>query len=307
MRTARNLTVVLVAAALLASAPGPLTALATLTAAADPGDPFAPVVAALSLLAWVLTCWLLLVTLLLLGSRLPGLMGRTASTLARGVAPLAVRRGVAATLGLGLLLAGGTPALASGTADAGGAGAGAVRSTSPASSRAAWRDLDWPTPEPSEDAPAAAPTTAPPAPGSAPGSAPGTAPVTAPATSPATAPSTTVGTIETTYPADVVGRGDDDRPLHTVPGTVPLPTALIAPPRVSAAASPSVDPARSVVVRPGDSLWALAERAVSATGQPATAAAVAVAWPHWWSANREVIGADPDLLLPGTVLRAPEP
>ena len=59
---------------------------------------------------------------------------------------------------------------------------------------------------------------------------------------------------------------------------------------------------RAVVVRPGDTLWDLAERSLPAG---ATAAQVAARWPVWWSANREVIGDDPDLLHPGQALQAP--
>ncbi len=59
----------------------------------------------------------------------------------------------------------------------------------------------------------------------------------------------------------------------------------------------------SVLVRPGDSLWRLAAAELeAATGAVPSAAAVAVAWPHWWAANREVVGADPDLIYPGMQL-----
>jgi nucleoid-associated protein YgaU len=40
-------------------------------------------------------------------------------------------------------------------------------------------------------------------------------------------------------------------------------------------------------------------------GPDATDAEVAAQWPRWHAANRSVIGDDPDLLLPGQVLRAP--
>jgi hypothetical protein len=57
-----------------------------------------------------------------------------------------------------------------------------------------------------------------------------------------------------------------------------------------------------VVVRRGDNLWAVARRHLPAG---ATASAVAAAWPRWYSANRSVIGPDPDLLLPGQRLVPP--
>ncbi|TCC35188.1 LysM peptidoglycan-binding domain-containing protein [Kribbella sindirgiensis] len=57
-----------------------------------------------------------------------------------------------------------------------------------------------------------------------------------------------------------------------------------------------------VVVRKGDSLWSLAAREL---GPSATAEAIAARWPDWYAANRHVIGNDPDLILPGQVLRIP--
>ena len=58
----------------------------------------------------------------------------------------------------------------------------------------------------------------------------------------------------------------------------------------------------SVVVLRGDSLWALAERAL---GEGATDAQVAAEWQRWYAANAAVIGQDPDLIRPGQVLQAP--
>ncbi len=59
------------------------------------------------------------------------------------------------------------------------------------------------------------------------------------------------------------------------------------------------------VVRPGDSLWAIAERHLEARGSPSSAADIAKAWPSWWAANRDVIGDDPDLIHPGQHLETP--
>jgi hypothetical protein len=58
----------------------------------------------------------------------------------------------------------------------------------------------------------------------------------------------------------------------------------------------------AVVVRPGDCLWTIAARAI---GPSATDAEIAATWPRWYARNRGVVGADPDLLIPGTVLRPP--
>ncbi|MCE1178891.1 MAG: hypothetical protein LWW86_07640 [Micrococcales bacterium] len=62
------------------------------------------------------------------------------------------------------------------------------------------------------------------------------------------------------------------------------------------------DRERTVVVRRGDCLWSIVERAL---GPSAGDAEVARAVPRWHAANRETIGADPDRLLPGQVLRPP--
>ncbi|WP_114905425.1 LysM peptidoglycan-binding domain-containing protein [Ornithinimicrobium murale] len=59
----------------------------------------------------------------------------------------------------------------------------------------------------------------------------------------------------------------------------------------------------TVVVRSGDTLWDIAARHL---GPDADAAQIAQEWPRWHEANRETIGPDPDLLLPGTTLVPPE-
>lgn len=57
----------------------------------------------------------------------------------------------------------------------------------------------------------------------------------------------------------------------------------------------------------GDCLWDIAEdRLTTGAGTPRDAE-VATAVQGWWSANRAVIGPDPDLIRPGQVLRPPPP
>jgi nucleoid-associated protein YgaU len=65
-----------------------------------------------------------------------------------------------------------------------------------------------------------------------------------------------------------------------------------------------VDGPAEVVVRPGDSLWSIA---AAGLGPLASDEEIAVSWPRWYSRNAPAIGPDPGLLLPGQVLRAPEP
>jgi nucleoid-associated protein YgaU len=60
-----------------------------------------------------------------------------------------------------------------------------------------------------------------------------------------------------------------------------------------------------VVVR-GDCLWHIAAgRLLDELGRSPSNGEVAMAVQAWWSANADVIGPDPDLLLPGQVLRPP--
>jgi nucleoid-associated protein YgaU len=83
-------------------------------------------------------------------------------------------------------------------------------------------------------------------------------------------------------------------PRHTRPAG---PVHLVTSP--ARARHPGVG---EVVVHRGDSLWDLAARHL---GPDASAADVAAEWPRWYAANRQVIGPDPDLLLPGERLVPP--
>ena len=90
------------------------------------------------------------------------------------------------------------------------------------------------------------------------------------------------------------------------PGWVPTPPVVRPQPDLRVLAPTRREPthdAAEVVVRRGDTLWSIAARQL---GADASEAEVAAAWPRWFAANRAVVGADPDLLLPGQVLRAPE-
>ncbi|TFV81391.1 hypothetical protein [Blastococcus sp. CT_GayMR16] len=65
--------------------------------------------------------------------------------------------------------------------------------------------------------------------------------------------------------------------------------------------------AERVVIR-GDCLWHIAaDSLLGQLGRLPTDGEVATAVQAWWSANADVIGPDPDLLLPGQVLRPPGP
>lgn len=61
-------------------------------------------------------------------------------------------------------------------------------------------------------------------------------------------------------------------------------------------------PSHTVVVRPGDSLWAIT---ADELGPRATDRSISARWPEWYAANAHTIGADPDLIHPGQVLHQP--
>jgi resuscitation-promoting factor RpfA len=94
-------------------------------------------------------------------------------------------------------------------------------------------------------------------------------------------------------------------PSEGEPWSAPAPPAPAAAPTLPGAEGvrrlPPGDEG-DVVVHRGDTLWSIAARALPAG---ATATQVAMEWPRWWAANRDVIGDDPDRLLPGQLLRAP--
>lgn len=92
--------------------------------------------------------------------------------------------------------------------------------------------------------------------------------------------------------------------IGTVPG--PLPDAGWMPRSPTPAPPGSADrPTQdrpTVTVRSGDCLWDIAEEEL---GPDATLREVDLRWREWYRANRAVIGEDPHLILPGTVLVAP--
>jgi hypothetical protein len=93
--------------------------------------------------------------------------------------------------------------------------------------------------------------------------------------------------------------------------SAPAPDWPAAGPRASGPTDPVPErpdrppPGAHVVVR-GDCLWDIvAARLAVEAGHRPTAGEIAAAVQAWWRANAEVIGPDPDLLLPGQVLRPP--
>jgi hypothetical protein len=129
-----------------------------------------------------------------------------------------------------------------------------------------------------------------------------------------------LGTLSATLATSAVSAGTsamafaaDSRPAPVAAPSLDWPTDRVMPPH---SATPtrhpmpkSAVPGRhrptspgAVTVRHGDTLWALAANHL---GPSATNQDIAVEWPRWWSANRDVIGPDPHLIRPGQRLRVP--
>lgn len=104
--------------------------------------------------------------------------------------------------------------------------------------------------------------------------------------------------------ADQGASGRDADTGAPEPGWRPTAPAPSPDPSVISLVSRGGAEPEAVVVRSGDTLWDIAARHL---GDDADAAAIAAAWPLWYSENRELIGPDPDHLLPGTHLVPPEP
>ena len=64
------------------------------------------------------------------------------------------------------------------------------------------------------------------------------------------------------------------------------------------------DSSAGVTVLPGDTLWSVAQHHLP---PDATDQEIDTAWRAWYSANVQVIGADPDLIQPGQLLLPPDP
>ena len=113
------------------------------------------------------------------------------------------------------------------------------------------------------------------------------------------APPAAAAPAATAAPADAV----PDWPDRAAPVGAPAPAQV--PDWPADLALPATD-GTHVVVR-GDCLWHIASSWLTTrAGGPPTDVEVAQAVQAWWAANADVIGPDPDLLLPGQVLRASE-
>lgn len=100
-------------------------------------------------------------------------------------------------------------------------------------------------------------------------------------------------------------------PAGATPGSLtPLPQHAAERSAPQAPAAAPAAHARVHTVRVGDCLWHLAETRLGVEAGRADdpdTAAVAAYVARLWAANRDVVGADPDLLQPGQHLRLPDP
>ncbi len=114
--------------------------------------------------------------------------------------------------------------------------------------------------------------------------------------------------------------GDTGLPAHhAVLAGLPLPDRAEGRGQTELAPQPAQQPARQPaagprsdhrtphLVRPGDSLWSIAETTLREAGTPTSVGAVAKYWPRLYALNRDVVGADPDLIQPGLQLQLAHP
>jgi hypothetical protein len=306
------------------------------------GTPLAAVESVLlitaGLLAWLLAAWAVVVFGVGLFARLPGRSGRRARWLLPRIAPASVGRLVLAAVGVSLIA--GTAACAAPATAGPAAGPVATAETAGSAVTSTWSTpaptgsfvIDWPDPSSTRVTTPAVPTAPTPAP------APASNPATTPSSSPAPATPSTVATTPPVAVAAPTPNPTAATPVPTPPSPTtpdsasppssttqgsaathsPAPSGSAATPTTAPIAAPTggassvddpsaADPSPSVngivvMVQPGDSLWRIAAHSL---GPNATDADVDNAWRAWYVVNREVIGDDPDVILPGQDLRAP--
>lgn len=223
-----------------------------------------------AVLVWVCFAWLALGGLLTFLSELPGAIGSACGAMAEKVTPAAYRN--VAKIALGISVAAG-PLM-------GALPANAAPVDNPAQAAAAAQ-------LPSLDRPSSTGTIMP--------AAAQLPSLDRPAGAPATGP-------EANLPMP-------DRPQSSNPGsTLPMPDRPSAEQTGNQAQQQAQHRAQQQqqqgqhVVKRGDTLWDIAKDRL---GPGASAQEITNEWHRWYEANKNVIGEDPDLILPGQVLHAP--
>ena len=259
------------------------------------------------LMSWVgvaLAGWLALGSLLALLATLPGTAGRVAAGVADRVTPSAARKALTLVLGASVgsvalppaqvSSAGTAPVSAGALADVTAGVGGDVDADVPAGGAVGARDLD----------PGFTPTGGAPTPGYVPTGSVATA-VLRSGGEATTSPGPTPGFVPTPSGSSTSITGNGGRGADG-PGYVPSAPRPVLPADRSRLLAPSPRLSASiqdvVTVHRGDTLWAVAARHL---GPGATDAHIAREWPRWYAANRDLVGDDPDLLVPGQQLRPP--
>ncbi len=100
--------------------------------------------------------------------------------------------------------------------------------------------------------------------------------------------------------------------LRAVPaaGTMPPPILRLDPPGVVPATVDAITASLASApgthtVRPGDTLWAIGKSELQSRGEPVSEPAIARMWRAIYEANVDVVGPDPNLILPGQRLVMP--
>ncbi len=111
-------------------------------------------------------------------------------------------------------------------------------------------------------------------------------------------------------PPSAAGTGIAPAPPAGAPPTVPAAEEQADEPAAEPIAGPADEqaepqPGTGHVVRRGESLWSIAAGALRASGLPAGEHDIAAAWPRLYEANADLVGPDPDLILPGQELHIP--
>ena len=244
------------------------------------------------LLAWLLVGWALAVVVVGLIARLPGSSGRRARRLLPGIAPASVGRLVAAAVGVSLIA--GTAACAAPAGPSTAAGAPAATSTAPPSAAPspATGDgdpggsitIDWPDPTPTPPDTASTVPSSPASSDQASSDPASSSPaISDPATSDATPPEPPAPELLSTEPQSPEPQSPEPFESDVAPNPEPVTGA-------------------PVTVQPGDSLWRIA---ATSQGPDASDADIDNAWRAWYFTNQQVIGDDPDLIVPGQTLVAP--
>ena len=218
--------------------------------------------------AWLLVGWMMLVLVGTALAALPGTAGRAGSRAVSVITPIAARR--TARMALGLAVAAGPVMLSAGPALAYGPG---MAGSGPVVTDVVTDASDLPLIERP----------------------------TRPDQTPRPAAPLSVAALQNQSPEP---QTTSSQPTAETTGGEPTPEATGSEPSAQAPERDQSAAARPVVVQTGDSLWTIAARLL---GPGASDAEIAAEWPRWYEANRDVIGEDADLIMPGTELSPPSP